>query len=161
MSGGNPGLTQLFKDHDSYGSCVTGIVCCAACHSKASFYMNTPKYDIAVAYRIYPRVSKNPAMFPEDKLRLARLCLRSFRASLVSVRAKIFVLLDGCPSEFDAIFTESFDKTDLELIRLNGEGNRQTFLRQIEILLKQDCADGCLLLPKTIIFICRVNLSLC
>jgi hypothetical protein len=103
--------------------------------------MNKPKYDLAVAYRIYPRVSKIPAIFPEDKLRLARLCLHSFKASLGAVRAKIFVLLDGCPPEFDAIFTECFDTADLELIRLSGVGNRQTFLRQIDILLKQDNAE--------------------
>ena len=81
-------------------------------------------------------------MFPEDKLRLARLCLRSFRASLGAVRAKMFVLLDGCPPEFDEVFTECFESSDLELIRLGGVGNRQTFSRQIEILLRQDYADA-------------------
>jgi hypothetical protein len=104
--------------------------------------MNKQKYDVAVAYRIYPRVSKKPAIFTEDKLRLARFCLRSFRASLGMVRAKMFVLLDGCPREFDEIFTECFESSDLELIRLDGIGNRQTFSRQIEILLRQDCAEA-------------------
>jgi hypothetical protein len=104
--------------------------------------MNKREYDVAVAYRIYPRVSKIPAMFPEDKLQLARLCLRSFRASLGTVRAKMFVLLDGCPPESGDIFTECFNSSDLELIRFDGVGNRQTFSRQIEILLKQDCADA-------------------
>jgi hypothetical protein len=100
------------------------------------------KYDVAVAYRIYPRVSKSPAIFTDDKLRLARLCLRSFRASLGTVRAKMFVLLDGCPREFDEIFTECFDSSDLDLIHLDGIGNRQTFSRQIDILLRQECADA-------------------
>jgi hypothetical protein len=104
--------------------------------------MNSANYDVAVAYRIYPRVSKNPAMFPEDKLRLARLCLHSFRASLGTVRARMFVLLDDCPPEFDELFKECFDPTDLEFIRLDGAGNRQTFLRQIEILLEQDAAEA-------------------
>jgi hypothetical protein len=104
--------------------------------------MTHSAYDVAVAYRIYPRVSKDPIFFPEDKLRLARLCLQSFRASLGSVRAKIFVLLDNCPPEFEALFAESFQAEDLELIRLNGVGNRQTFSRQIEILLKQQDADA-------------------
>ncbi len=98
-------------------------------------------YDVAVAYRIYPRVSKNPVFFPEDKLKLARLCLRSFLASLGSVRAKIFVLLDNCPPEFETMFRECFSSGDLELIRLDGIGNQQTFSRQIEILLKQEDAE--------------------
>jgi hypothetical protein len=104
--------------------------------------MSKREYDVAVAYRIYPRVSKSPAMFPGDKLQLARLCLRSFRASLGAVRAKMFVLLDGCPLEFEGLFTECFESPDLELIRLNGIGNRQTFSRQIEILLDQNYADA-------------------
>jgi hypothetical protein len=104
--------------------------------------MNKREYDVAVAYRIYPRVSKNPAMFPEDKLQLARLCLRSFRASLGAVRAKMFVLLDGCPPQFEGLFTEFFDSPDLELIRLSGIGNRQTFSRQLKILLDQNDADA-------------------
>jgi len=104
--------------------------------------MSSKQYEVAVAYRIYPRVSKSPAMFPDDKLRLGRLCLQSFRASLGTVRAKMFVLLDGCPPEFDQMFTECFDAEDLELVRLDGVGNRQTFLRQIEILLNQECAEA-------------------
>ena len=99
-------------------------------------------YDLAVAYRIYPRVSKIPAMYPEDKLRLATLCLRSFRESLGSLRVKMFVLLDGCPPEFEAIFAECFAIADLELVRLNGIGNRRTFSLQIDTLLNQHCADA-------------------
>ncbi len=104
--------------------------------------MNKREYDVAVAYRIYPRVSKVPAMFPEDKLQLARLCLRSFRASLGTVRAKMFVLLDGCPPQFEGLFTECFNTADLELIRLSGIGDRQTFSRQLEILSNQDDSDA-------------------
>jgi hypothetical protein len=104
--------------------------------------MTKGTYDVAVAYRIYPRVSKQPVFFPKDKLKLACLCLRSFRASLGAVRAKMFVLLDNCPPEFEALFTESFPSEDLELIRLDGIGNRHTFSRQIEILLKQEDADA-------------------
>jgi hypothetical protein len=94
-----------------------------------------------VAYRIYPRVSKVPVFFPEDKLKLAQLCLQSFRASLGSVRAKMFVLLDNCPPEFEALFLENFPSEDIKLIRLDGIGNLQTFSRQIEILLEQEDAE--------------------
>ena len=104
--------------------------------------MNQHGYDVAVAYRIYPRVSKVPAIFPGDKLRLARFCLRSFRASLGEVRAKVFVLLDGCPNEYEVLFGEFFDRSDLEFVRLGGVGNLRTFSRQIEILLRQDLAEA-------------------
>jgi hypothetical protein len=99
-------------------------------------------YDLAVAYRIYPRVSKIPAIFPEDKFQLARVCLRSLRESLGNLRVKMFVLLDGCPKHFDELFTECFESPDLELIHLAGVGNRQTFSRQIDILLQQQCAEA-------------------
>jgi len=79
--------------------------------------MNNKKYDVAVAYRIYPRVSKIPAMFPEDKFRLAKLCLRSLRASLGGVRAKMFVLLDGCPREFEGLYA-AYPPLDGRLIYL-------------------------------------------
>jgi hypothetical protein len=104
--------------------------------------MKEKNYDLAVAYRIYPRVSKIPAIFPEDKYRLAQVCLRSFRESLGNLRAKMFVLLDGCPEGFDQIFRECFAPQDLELIRLDGIGNRKTFSRQIDILLEQQCAEA-------------------
>jgi len=104
--------------------------------------MKEQNYDLAVAYRIYPRVSKIPAMFPDDKFQLAKVCLRSFRQSLGDLRVKMFVLLDGCPPEFDEIFTASFDTEDLELIHLEGIGNRQTFSRQIDILLQQHSAEA-------------------
>jgi hypothetical protein len=104
--------------------------------------MKRHSHDLAVAYRIYPRVSKIPAVFPEDKLRLAKLCLRSFRESLGDLKVKIFALLDGCPSEFDELLTECFDADDLELIRLDGIGNRKTFARQIEVLLDQQDSDA-------------------
>lgn len=106
------------------------------------FRMSELKYDVAVAYRIYPRVSKVPAVHPDDKLRLARLCLQSFRASLGKLRAKVYVLLDACPCEFEALFTEAFDVSDLEFIRLPGIGNLSTFSRQIDLLLGQKDAEA-------------------
>ena len=104
--------------------------------------MNPSRYDVAVAYRIYPKVSKIPAVFPDDKLKLAGLCLRSFRASLGGLRAKMFVLLDNCPGEYETLFTDCFARADLEFIRLDGIGNQATFVRQIEILLKQKDAEA-------------------
>jgi hypothetical protein len=101
------------------------------------------QYDIAVAYRIYPVVSK-PALglpFSDDKLRLSEVCLRSFKESLGSLRAKIWVLLDQCPEVYAELFLRYFDSRDLVLLRLPGVGNQATFGKQIDILLNQTDAN--------------------
>jgi hypothetical protein len=103
--------------------------------------MSTTVYDLAVAYRIYPRVSKTPALFPEDKLKLANACLKSFKASLGTVRAKMFVLLDGCPPEYDRLFLDTLGSAHCELVRLNSVGNQATFSAQIDLLLNQTVSD--------------------
>jgi len=103
----------------------------------------TEKYDIAVAYRIYPKMA-TPALglpFSDDKYRLSEICLRSFRRSLGNLRAKVWVLLDGCPDEYGELFQKYFASEDLVLVRLPGVGNAKTFLRQIEILMSQQDAD--------------------
>jgi len=100
------------------------------------------KYDVAVAYRIYPRISKIPAIFHQDKAALAAFCLRSFRASLGNLRAKLFVLLDQCPAQYEALFLKYFNPGDLELIRLDGIGNQKTFQRQLDVLTNQNDADA-------------------
>ncbi|MFN8361611.1 MAG: glycosyltransferase family 2 protein [Candidatus Kapaibacterium sp.] len=94
-------------------------------------------YDLAVAYRIYPGISKNPAAYAHNKLGLAELCVRSFYESLGALRAKIIVLLDNCPPEFEAVFLRYFAAEDVEFVYLSGEGNARTFKRQIDILLEQ------------------------
>jgi hypothetical protein len=100
-------------------------------------------YDIAVAYRIYPKVAASavPLAFGSDKLRLSEVCLRSFKESLEGLRAKIWVLLDACPPEYMDIFTNYFGWKDVTFLNLDGIGNQATFRRQIEILLDQQDSD--------------------
>ncbi len=100
-------------------------------------------YDVAIAYRIYPKVAK-PAMglpFSDDKLLLSEVCVQSLKKSLGGLRAKIWVLLDGCPDEYAKIFQKHFDAKDLVLIPLPGVGNKATFGKQIDILLEQTDSD--------------------
>ena len=103
--------------------------------------MANPKesYDVAVAYRIYPKVAEAARTFPfgDDKYRLSELCLKSFKESVIGLRVKIWVLLDGCPSEYGDLFRKYFDGKDLVLLRFDGIGNQATFHEQIDILLKQ------------------------
>jgi hypothetical protein len=98
------------------------------------------KYDLAVAYRIYPKVAKTASGLPfsSDKAQLAEVCLQSFRKSLGTLRAKIWVLLDGCPPHYAEMFRRYFAEEDLTLLPLPGIGNYGTFNRQIEILLEQN-----------------------
>jgi hypothetical protein len=101
------------------------------------------KYDVAVVYRIYPKMAK-PALglpFSDNKERLAEVCLQSFRRSLGDLRVKIWVLLDGCPPEYADMFRRVFAPEDLVLEPLPAIGNHGTFNRQIEILLQQEDAD--------------------
>jgi hypothetical protein len=97
------------------------------------------QYDVAVAYRIYPKVAKPALGLPssDDKYRLAEICLCSFKKSLGDLRAKIWVLLDGCPSEYQDLFRRYFCASDLVFIPLAQVGNVATFERQVDILLEQ------------------------
>jgi hypothetical protein len=100
-------------------------------------------YDIAIAYRIYPKVAK-PALglpFSDDKLKLSEVCLRSLKESLGNLRAKVWVLLDGCTEDYADLFLRYFDPSDLELIRLASVGNQATFGKQLDILLSQNVSD--------------------
>ena len=93
--------------------------------------------DLAVAYRIYPGISKTPAFFSTDKFRLSEMCLRSFKGALGGLRVKIWALLDGCPPEYEALFREMFHCDDLEILSLNQIGNLATFSLQIDLLRGQ------------------------
>lgn len=95
------------------------------------------RYDIAVAYRVYPGVSKTPLIHADDKLALARTCLVSFKEALGDLAAKMYVLLDCCPPEYKALFREHFDEKDFVFIDLDHVGNQRSFLKQIEVLLAQ------------------------
>src|SRR5216684_4575901 len=100
-------------------------------------------YDIAIAYRICPKVAESALGLPfsDDKLRQSEICLKSFKESLKGLRAKLWVLLDGCPDEYEQLFRKYFGEEQLVLIPLQHAGNKGTFARQIEILLGQEDSD--------------------
>jgi hypothetical protein len=95
--------------------------------------------DLAIAYRIYPQLSQSVQGLPfsEDKLQLSEMCLRSLKESLGSLRVKLWVLLDGCPKEYEELFRKYFAEEDLVLVPLCGIGNQATFAKQIQLLLEQ------------------------
>lgn len=98
-------------------------------------------FDIAVAYRIYPGISKVPPVFSDNKLKLSELCFSSFVDSIGDLKVKLFVLLDNCPEIYKQVFTKYFPEENIEFIELNGIGNNGTFKKQMEILLNQNYSD--------------------
>jgi hypothetical protein len=101
----------------------------------------TPTHDLAVCYRIYPRVSGRPIFGFTDKLALVRLNLKCFREAIGGLKVKIWFILDNCPPAYHELVCATFPHTDLEFIMLNGAGNEATFVRQIEVLTRQSAAD--------------------
>jgi hypothetical protein len=103
-----------------------------------------PSYDLAVAYRIYPRIAEAARGLPfsHDKYKLADICLRSFRDSLGGLRVKMWVLADGCSPEYVDLFSSCFDPRSITVLSLDQIGNRATFAKQIDILLMQNSAEA-------------------
>lgn len=99
------------------------------------------KYDLVIAYRIYPKMSKNPVgVFGNDKYMFSKKCLESFKSAISGLNCKVYAVLDNCPSEYEKLFLDNFKKEDLEMIHINM-GNKGTFKKQIEILSKQNDSD--------------------
>jgi len=104
--------------------------------------MNKQKYDLAIAYRIYPKLSKSvPVIKNFSKKDLAELCLKSLKISLGLLKVKIFALLDNCPPEYEDLFRKYFNERDLEIIKLSGIGNEATFNLQVKILIDQNFSE--------------------
>jgi hypothetical protein len=99
------------------------------------------KFHLAVCYRIYPGVSRDPIFGFKDKLALTRLNLETFREGIGNLKIKLWVLLDKCPPAYAELVKSIFPETSMELIPLDGEGNGATFIRQVEILSAQTAAD--------------------
>jgi hypothetical protein len=101
------------------------------------------RYDLAVAYRVYPRVSNSALSLPfgDDKFLLAETCLKSFKDSLGDLSVKVWAILDACPPEYEALFRKYFHSRDLVVMKPDGIGNGATFGRQIDILLQQTDAN--------------------
>jgi hypothetical protein len=73
-------------------------------------------YDVAIACRVYGKMSSNlPPILSDDKLKLTEFCLKSLKASLGKTRAKLWVILNHCPPEYDEMFKRVWGENDLIL----------------------------------------------
>ncbi len=100
------------------------------------------EYSVAICYRIYPKVSKVPPIYFDDKYKLSELCLKSLVSSLGNVNYKIWVLLDNCPKEYSELFQKHVPAERLEMISLPGIGNAGTWGKQMEILSDQTFSEN-------------------
>ena len=99
------------------------------------------KYDIAVACRVCSIPSKSkPPIFAEDKLKLVEFCIKSFKASLGHLRAKMWIILTG-PPEYEQMFERVWPKEDLVVLNVGRIGNPRSLQKQIEILTAQTDAE--------------------
>lgn len=99
------------------------------------------KSKLAICYRIYPGVSKVPAIHSDNKLKMSELCLRSFVRALDGIEPKIWVLLDNCNDDYNDMFKKYLQPYEFELINLNKAGNAATFGMQMDILSNQDFSE--------------------
>lgn len=103
--------------------------------------MSQFSYDVAVAYRIYPKVSTNcgnhPPIFREDKLKLAEFCLKSFKKSLGGLRVKLWVILNDCPPEYEEMIRRVWGSEHLVLVRFPGVSGSVTLDEAARILREQ------------------------
>jgi len=100
------------------------------------------KFDLTVAMRIYPGISKEPVYFSDDKLEMVRSMLESFKKSTGALRVKYLIILDRCPEEYSQLIQELYGakyELQYEIHSIHeGGGNMYTFTKQIELLLDQN-----------------------
>lgn len=100
------------------------------------------KSKLAICYRIYPGISKIPSIHSNNKLKMSELCLRSFVRALDNIDAKIWVILDNCPQDYNSLFDKYLAGYQYELINVNKLGNAATFQMQMDILSKQNFSEN-------------------
>lgn len=99
------------------------------------------KNDLAVAWRIYPGVSKKPIIFSDNKFKMVTACLRSFQESASGLNVKHYFILDGCPDEYEHLVKEIFQEAAITVLRTDRIGNLATFAMQVDLLSKETEAD--------------------
>ena len=103
--------------------------------------MSNLNFDLSVAWRIYPNISRTPLIHSNDKFKLVQTCLKSFINSTKGINVKYYFILDGCPDYYIIMLNSLINSDHIEIIQTDNIGNEQTFKKQIEILLSQSCSD--------------------
>lgn len=100
------------------------------------------KFDLTVAMRIYPGISKEPVYFSENKLEMVRRMLETFRKSVGKLNVKYHIILDSCPPEYTQLALQILGDVNpnnpIEIHNVSNGGNMYTFSKQIDLLLDQN-----------------------
>lgn len=96
---------------------------------------------LIIALRVYPKISKVPPIYPDDKLALFECSCRSLKSGLGQIDYVLHVVLDSCPSEYSEMLKSVFPEERLVLHSEEKVGNMGTFKKQIDILLNQNPDD--------------------
>ena len=94
------------------------------------------KYDIAIAHRVCPVLAKTASHFT-DKFKMVEATTSSLAKALEGIKVKLFVILDGCPNNYEVLFESIFSNmpdVDYEVILTPAIGNHATYAKQVELL---------------------------
>jgi hypothetical protein len=98
-------------------------------------------HKLAVAFRLYPGLQKNESIIPNDKYKLIKACLTTFKESLQDINTKILFILDSCPKKYENYIVKLFNGYDIIIKKGNNIGNHGTFNMQLEWLLEQSFSE--------------------
>lgn len=100
-------------------------------------------FDLAVAIRIYPGISKEPVFFQDSKFTMVENTLMSFLRGIGGLRVKFYLLLDHCPIEYYQLVEKLLADQEFQIVEIEGKGGNQiTFDRQIDLLLAQNDSEN-------------------
>jgi hypothetical protein len=100
-----------------------------------------PPYDLVIALRAYPGISKRPLLHRDSKPRLLELSIRSLVKAVGDLKVKFHVLLDRETPELREVVTRCLEGYESEIEVLPGVGNFESFRRLLEVATTQDAAD--------------------
>lgn len=75
-------------------------------------------YDIVIAYRCYPNISKKPFLRANDKLGMICGWLSSMVRCLWDLKAKIYIIDDWCPITWEHNIKKLYDDMILNISKL-------------------------------------------
>lgn len=92
---------------------------------------------MVVIYRICPKNSTKSPYFPDNKLKMVEVCLKSFIEGFGDIKPKVIFILDTCPPEYKQLI-EKIVPFEKEFIEKDNLGNLGSFRKQIEIASQLD-----------------------
>jgi hypothetical protein len=99
-------------------------------------------FDVAIALRVYPGISKQPIGDFTNKFELFQISFLSLIDSIGEVSARFYVILDGCDDRYAEFILSLLSPSQVMIERTNRVGNATTFLLQMEWLLQQTFSEN-------------------